>query len=369
MSAAYFEHLAGARGIAAAVVCLSHVIQIQFLRFTGLGTSLHKTSSIASEYAVLVFFVLSGYLITHALETNIQKNGYLRLNRFIAARVARIYPPFLFAVLISVVIFMILDGFNLPGRESPFGAPSDLYAARDRINLSASEVKDALLMKQGMLEINGPLWSLYIEVKLYILFACALALLDKYPNFFRKIFIAIIFFLVARSGLINNPGFAPYAAIWLVGSASYYLWSGPERPANRLLFCACAIIASIFSEAWRTASDVAALLNCVRDLTIAAAAGWLLFKIRIPVPNFRPLADCSYSLYVTHFPLLIMVQSLLIFLGHNSIEGAVVGAVIGVVLVGAVARVGGAIEAEKSTIQSALLNLAERMNRKGPTGS
>ena len=89
MSRSYFENLAGIRGVAAAVVLLSHVVQLHFLRFIGLNTPLHQITSITSEYAVVVFFILSGYLITHTLEANIERTGKLRLDVYAAARIAR----------------------------------------------------------------------------------------------------------------------------------------------------------------------------------------------------------------------------------------------------------------------------------------
>lgn len=84
MSRSYFDNLSGIRGLAAAVVLLSHLVQLHFLRFIGLNTPLHQISSITSEYAVVVFFILSGYLITHTLEANIERNGKLRLSVCVA---------------------------------------------------------------------------------------------------------------------------------------------------------------------------------------------------------------------------------------------------------------------------------------------
>lgn len=115
MSRFYFDNLAEVRGVAAAVVLFSHVVQLHFLRFVGLNTPLHQFSSITSEYAVVVFFILSGYLITHTLEANIERNGKLRLDIYAAARIVRLYPPFLYAIGVAILSTAAAAGVALVG--------------------------------------------------------------------------------------------------------------------------------------------------------------------------------------------------------------------------------------------------------------
>lgn len=359
MSRSYFDNLAGVRGAAAAIVLLAHVVQLHFLRF-GLNTSLHQVSSIASEYAVVVFFILSGYLIAHTLEANIERNGKLRLDVYAAARIARLYPPFLYAIGVSLLVFFVMDFFGLPGRSGPMRLSGDLYAARDIVHLSLGEIKRALLMLQGLLEINGPLWSLYMEAKLYVLFACALALIGGKRGIVSKLILAVVFYFVAKAGVELNPGFAGYAAMWLIGALAYYVWSKQGGWRNCILMCAGLIIAA---GLWHVVVDGTALWIVARDVLIAAFISWLLFKRRVRVPVHQSLADCSYSLYATHFPVLLLAQSLLISSGSVSIGAAIGVAILSTAAAAGVARVGGAIEAKKSAVQNGLLALAERLRR------
>jgi peptidoglycan/LPS O-acetylase OafA/YrhL len=349
MSTSYFDNLTGVRGVAAAVVPVSHLVQVHFLSFSGFGTPLHQISSITSEYAVVVFFILSGYLITHAFEANTELYGKLRLGAFAAARFARLYPPFLFAIGVSLAVFALLDVFSLRGRSSPLSLPSDACAAREVVHLSISEIRNALFMKQGLLEINGPLWSLYMEAKLYVLYACALALASGRRGLAQTIALAVVFFLVARSGLENNPGFAGYAAVWLTGVLAYYVWNDRNGWRNRFLLC-CGLIAFIIvAQGWHEQQSGGAPWRLARDVLAAAVIAWPLFKLRIRVTASRRLADCSYSLYVTHFPVLLLAQSLLISTGSVSV----------------VAAIGGALEAKKSAVQNWLLASGSSLRRLG----
>lgn len=359
MSALRFDNLTNVRGLAAIVVMISHVVQIHFLRFIGLGTPLHRISSVASEYAVVVFFILSGFLIAHTLETNIERNGRLRLTVFVAARFARLYPPLLYAVAVSLAAFLCMDWFGLPGRNGPLHLPGDIYGARDIVSLRAGDIIGALTMRQGMLEINGPLWSLYIEAKLYACYACALALATGR----RNPLLLLTFVVVTWSGLYYNPGFANYAAMWLTGCLAYHAWNHGERAnwRGRSLLCGGMILAIVLAEwiralmttggAWPTAAT---------DVLISAAIGWVLFRLRIDVPMNKRLADCSYSLYATHFPVVLLAQSLLLSTGSRSVAAAVGVGVASFTMSMLVALVGGGIEARKPAVQAWLLTTASR---------
>jgi peptidoglycan/LPS O-acetylase OafA/YrhL len=360
VSRSCFDNLAGVRGAAAAVVLLAHVVALHFLRF-GLDTWLHQASSIASEYAVVVFFILSGYLITHTLEANIERNGSLRLDIYAAARIARLYPPFLYAIGVSLMVFLVMDVFGLPGRSGPMRLSSDLYAARDIVHLSLDEIKRALFMLQGMLEINGPLWSLYMEAKLYVLFACALALISGGQGAISKLILAVVAYYVAKAGAEMNPGFAGYAAMWLIGALAYYVWNEQGDWRNRVLMCAALIIAA---ELWHAVVDGAVLSRIARDVLIAAFISWLLFKRRQRLPVPQRFADCSYSLYATHFPVLLLAQSLLISTGSDSVGAAIGVAVLSTVAAAGVALIGGVIESKKSLVQKWLIAIAQSLKIK-----
>ena len=357
MSASHFSNLAGVRGLAAAIVLVSHVVQLHFLRFIGLGTPLHQISSLASEYAVVVFFILSGYLIAHTLEANIERNGKLRLDVFAAARIARLYPPLLYAVGVSLVVFLIMDVFGLPGRAGPLSLPGDVYAAREVVHLRASEIGGALTMMQGMLEINGPLWSLYMEAKLYVLYACALALATGR----HSLVLTAIFLAVAWSGQKFNPGFASYAAMWMTGAMAFYVWNVRSERRNRLLLCGGLIVLVVTVEGWRALQSAEVPWSVVREVLVSAAIAWILFRMRLRVPVGKRLADCSYSLYATHFPVLLLAQSLLLSTGSRSVEAAVGVAILSTAAAALVALIGGNIEANKSAVQNWLLVLMARI--------
>jgi len=368
MNAQYLDRLSGVRGIAALIVLLSHVVQIHFLRFVGLDTPLHWVSSTASEYAVIVFFILSGYLITHSIEANIRRNGRLHLREYFAARVARLYPPFLLAIAISASIYIAMSIYNLPGRGSPLSLPGDLYAARDIVHLGRSEVLYALLMLRGLLEINGPLWSLYIEAKLYVLAACALGVLTGHR---RPFLLIVVILVVIWYGIRHNPGFGIYAAIWIVGGLGYYLWNDQGRvlsPYRQLLFGGTLLVI-VCLEVWSSHAKALPIWLPVWKVLSSLLIASLLFRAHVRWPKAQRLADCSYSLYVTHFPILLLMQALLISSGSVSWVHALMAASFGTVFAGGVAMLCGRIEQRKPSIEAWLLtsmaSVARQLQRVG----
>lgn len=358
-----FEYLGAVRGIAASVVFVAHVIQIFWLRSWGVGSWPHTVSSEASYYAVVVFFVLSGFLITHSIEANSSRHGKLSLADFFSARFARLYPPFLFALILSIIVFGILEAFALPGRSGPLAFPGDGYAAREIIHLPVRELLPALLMRNGMLEINGPLWSLYMEAKLYILFACGYALLQRGRSPLAVVALAIAFFGTLLVALRYNPDFLRYAAIWLLGSVSYYVCMQGKRGTQCLAFgCGLILVAAIpLLDLMAPYFDVPILRGIGRavwiDVAIAAAIAWFLFGIRPRLGVGYGMAEYSYSLYALHFPVLLLFQALYVGAGNPSLIGSCLVCASASAATYALARVGGLLEAAKPQFQKRLLSL------------
>ena len=353
------SHLSAIRGVAALVVLVAHVVQIFFLRFWGLQSWPHLVSSAASYYAVMVFFVLSGFLIAKSIELNHQRNASFRMSEFVAARLARLYPPFLVAVAISVLIYGALELFNLPGRSVPMRFGSDLYAARETVSLSMSELPKAVVMGAGLLDINGPLWSLYIEAKLYVIFACIYFLWVG-----QRSWLVIIGLLVTLwAGFRLNPEFAKYAAFWLIGSAFYFASSRIQESSGRsaMVMSIPLIAVMVLIHLWGLIKapngGAGAGVPMFLDLLAAMIVSIALFRWKLEVPFGDRIAEYSYSLYITHFPVLVLVQSVLVALGLESFPAACGFAVLGAGAALILARSMRWIELSKDHIQNRILGM------------
>ena len=68
------EWLDAVRGFSAIVVLVAHINQVYNLPIVGLNGFMHLFFGIAARYAVISFFVLSGFLITTSILKNISNN-------------------------------------------------------------------------------------------------------------------------------------------------------------------------------------------------------------------------------------------------------------------------------------------------------
>jgi peptidoglycan/LPS O-acetylase OafA/YrhL len=92
----YIPYIDGCRGIAIAIVVLSHA---------GLG------NFIPGKFGVTLFFFISGYLITKLLLLELAKKGEIGLKNFYIRRFFRLYPALLGMIIVSMGAAFIMQCF------------------------------------------------------------------------------------------------------------------------------------------------------------------------------------------------------------------------------------------------------------------
>ncbi len=303
----HIKTLDSMRAISSLAVFASHIVQIFWLPLVGVHTPIYQVNSLLSETAVIVFFLLSGYLIAMSIRKNIVTNSYFMLSDFAAARAARIYPPLIFAILVSLGVFYLIKLASLAGVSTPLQNPSDLYSARDLIALKPSEIARSLLMIGGLLEINGPLWSLYIEVPLYAAAGVAAMALKGRGQIGRAcaiiVFAALVWFIVERN-------YTYYAVWWLIG-AIFFLY---QIIRNCLVWFA----GSVLGIAVLYLSPATPTVEVVRLCAMFAISYAMFFVWTWESWWLEEISGISYKLYLIHFPLLILGYS--VFVSLHSAE-------------------------------------------------
>lgn len=179
------------RFVAALAVLLGHMDQ------DGLDMSWLPLSRFSHE-AVVVFFVLSGFIIYHSTTARASTLRY-----YLVARLSRIYSVTLPAVIFSSVLAIWVsqrDGFD-PTRLSNFAETTWWSLISSLLFLNES------WLNGSQVSLNEPYWSLCYEVWFYVLFA---------GYFFTRG--ALRFATVALAALVAGPAILLLLPIWVMGA-------------------------------------------------------------------------------------------------------------------------------------------------------
>ena len=104
----YFPNLNALRFIAAAMVLIGHTEQIK--GFHDFKCYFHEFPFIfqGGHLAVIFFFVLSGFLITHIIKTKLSTDKF-SVSNFYKKRVVRIWPLYYFIIILGLFVIPNLN--------------------------------------------------------------------------------------------------------------------------------------------------------------------------------------------------------------------------------------------------------------------
>ena len=335
MSSSRMNYLDSLRGIAALVVVVCHCTMLYPGLFdcphVGLleAVSSHHVGFYVAEKlrdgaraAVILFFVLSGFVLALSLE-----RGTTNFSSFLIKRLFRIYPLFSILVLFSWLLHILL-GFHNPGS---FEA---MQVAKYHYDLSLLTIWKHLAMfgVERFEWLDGPMWTLVHEMRIALLFPVLLMLTRRYG----LVMLASALLLSLGTTLISLEtknvvvtGFSEQSVAGSLNVTAYFIFQfvlGAFVAINRVRMISYVAKSPAWAIACLSALSLALILKadfdnhvlfgCAGDLLKAfGAAGVLLICMSVPTVarllNFAPLiwlGGISYSLYLVHMPILYIVS-------------------------------------------------------------
>ena len=323
LSTAASAHLDFVRTVAAWAVMWGHLRTLFFVDFQHLPRPGWPLSAIYfltgfGHQAVMVFFVLSGFLIS-ATVIKSHSSGTWSWRKYVINRSTRLYAVLIPGLLLGWL--WDLAGNSLLASTSIYTHPvSDLGSAIPASNLSVGIFFGNLLFLQTIIcppfGSNAPLWSLANEFWYYVLFPAALSAGLAFARRAMRVAIllsAAVICLAAFLGLDKLNGFL----IWMSGCGLVFIWSRFQLRAKGQLFSYLVTSFLILCGSLIAArTSVAALLGS--DLSVGIAFTLFLFgvlQLEVGAGSSQYLraahrfAGFSYSLYVLHFPLLLFLRA------------------------------------------------------------
>lgn len=321
MSSNRLEYLDSSRGIAAIMVLVSHYIgafslpnEILFLENSGFRFFWD------GRVAVSYFFVLSGFVLSYTYFQNDNKFKSLNYFEFILKRVLRIYPVFIFVLLLS----WLASNFIFKWYEL-----NKLPEATDWIKLFWSTDTSFLsVLKQSILIIRLPQepesrlinqdWTLTIELIISLLVPIFILIAKK--NRFWLFFTALILLRIHTDNWIVEFLFGIVIASDLENIKEVIIKQHLALKAGLIL-----LMVGLYSSRF-----IFTLPSILNDFSLKVIVAFLLIFILAfsSVQNFLNnkilvfFGEISYCLYLCHFVIIMIVSPKVFFvLSCMDIEG------------------------------------------------
>ncbi|RYY08159.1 MAG: acyltransferase [Sphingobacteriaceae bacterium] len=266
----YIPVINSLRGLAAVVVCIFHLIclPLNFLE----NTELYQIAPYG-KYGVQIFFVITGVVIPISLINS--KYNYLLFWKFIYKRIVRIEPPYLFTILIGLILLIIRNQFLS-------GTPHDIPSLKN-ILLHVGYLIPFVKGEQWFIIV---FWTMAVEFQFYILISLLFPLLISCKPMIRLISYLLVFGLALfLKSTIYVPVWMP---VFMMGTI--YI-SYRSAKINLIEFLTIFIAAIVFSTILHSI-----IVTVIAVFTIVIIHFFSSYQSKLG--TF--LGSISYSLYLTH---------------------------------------------------------------------
>jgi peptidoglycan/LPS O-acetylase OafA/YrhL len=200
----YFPSLNGLRFIAALMVIVHHIEQVKYIY--GLPNNFSSLFiQIIGELGVILFFVLSGFLITYLLLEEENRTNTIAVRNFYLRRILRIWPLYFLIVVLALFLFPNIPMFVLPGYDRA-GIYEDLPA---KLFLYVFFLPNLVTPLLGVVPYASLLWSIGTEEQFYLTWPPVLKIVKKY-RLGLMLLIVFGYLLFARALFSSRTDFIPF---------------------------------------------------------------------------------------------------------------------------------------------------------------
>ncbi len=313
-----FLALDGWRGIAAILVALYHL---------GFYNHIHDMVFLRNSYLFVdFFFVLSGFVISYAYQHRLK--DLQQVKEFIIFRIARLWPLHLFVLALFIALelaklLIIQKTGGISANTPPF---SNEYSVE-------SIVSNILLLQSinlhEMLTWNYPSWSISVEFYTYLVFVLFTLLTQFYKKLSKPLylilfvgsFIVLFFSVDSLDDATYHNGIFRCIIGFFLGNICYKVYTKYKNksipyPTFIELLTLVGIISFVYFAGDNKYSLLAPFIFVLSVYIFAFEQG-AISKI-LKIKAIQNIGKWSYSIYMIHAFLLILMSRLLNITGHLS---------------------------------------------------
>src|SRR4051812_15978838 len=272
-----------------------------------------------------VFYVISGFLITGLLLREFGSNGRVSLTRFYARRLRRLLPAALAVIVLTLAAsYWLLSSVRFPGVAIDAAAAA-AYVSNYRFALNATNYLAAGGEPSPLLHY----WSLSLEEQFYLIWPLLVIVASRYLS---RVGFTVLLVLIAIASLVSSIYWTDIAQPWAFFSLPTRAWElaaggllvvlaaplaarlpRPVLAGSGLLGIALILLSFVVINTSTPFPGVAAIVPVLGAvLLILGGEARSTFVARaLGIRIARWLGRISYSLYLWHWPLLILVPILI----------------------------------------------------------
>ncbi|MCJ7933513.1 MAG: acyltransferase [Chryseobacterium sp.] len=284
-------------------VLLAFIVFVGHLGALSQSDSLHFLTYSPVEVAVFSFFIVSGFLIARSYERSSSLKSYTK------KRFNRIVPAYLLVVFLCTVLLSLVSTLPLPEYFSNTQVYKYWFWNSLFMNFKAPWLPGVF----GNQAVNGALWTLKIEMCFYVAVPFIFLLFGK-NNKYRNISLIILYFLslifLNYFEMTEKPAISrqlPGSLCYFIGGMLLYFNFDKFIQHKHSLF----IIAII--TVW---IDLIFKIKLFSPVMISIIVLYIAYSFKF-LNNFGKYGDFTYGIYIFHFPIIRVFQTLGLFEDYN----------------------------------------------------
>lgn len=315
------------RGLSALAVCLGHLrnavfVDLGTLEYPGIFTKALYAITGLGHQAVMVFFVLSGYFVGGAVLRSGVKFDW---PSYLSSRLTRLWVVLIPCLLLTLCIDQVVIAY---APVALTGANFDIWHSGPKpgeystaLTVFMANVFFLQTIAAPVFGSNGPLWSLANEFWYYMLFpliSFSVGIAGSGKAFLRLVTSVLALLLVWWLPNDVLYGFT----VWMMGVAVYLLQPRFRslRPNAAKLAAACGLLLLCLSLGYSKSVKLIEYTAIDPDILVGLSFSFLCLALTYgPFPEARYpllarssrfLSEMSYSLYISHFPLVVLIATI-----------------------------------------------------------